>query len=49
MDKFDVFTNKDADAQPTQYTASRQKKIARLIEKVFLKSSPLRRPQAMHK
>lgn len=34
MDKFDIFINKDADAQ---YTASRQREIARLFEKKVFK------------
>ncbi len=37
IDEFDVFTNKDANTQPPQYTASRQKKFAGLLEKVVFK------------
>ena len=37
MIKFDVFTNKDANAQPPQYTVSRQKEIVRLLEKGVFK------------
>lgn len=37
MDKFDAFTNKDVDAQPPKYTASRQKGIAGLLEKSVFK------------
>ena len=37
MDEFNVFTNKDANAQPPQYTASRQKEIAGLLEKGVFK------------
>ena len=37
MDEFDIFTNKDANAQPSQYTTSRQKEIAGLLEKGVFK------------
>ncbi len=37
MDEFDVFTNKDANAQPPQYTTYRQKEIAGLLEKGVFK------------
>ncbi len=37
IDEFDVFTNKDANAQPPQYTASKQTEIAGLLEKEVFK------------
>lgn len=33
MDEFDAFISKNADIKPAQYTESKQKKIARLLEK----------------
>ena len=37
MDEFDVFINKNSDAHPAQYTASRQKEITGLLEKGVFK------------
>lgn len=37
MDKFDIFINKNANAQPTQYITFRQKKIAKLLKKIISK------------
>ena len=37
MDEFDIFINKNSDMHPTQYIASRQKKITGLLEKCVLK------------
>ena len=38
MDRFDVFINKNADAQPAQYTASRQTEVNGLLEKGVFKA-----------